>query len=147
MKIPHILCVAYYKFNRVHHCFIMKINEILNRFFHVYAINVIVITCVTIFLAYFTMFPPFNDMWWCKIYHFKSQNPNGYNDTSRSMGCSGTNLAWFQLWTIVFSKLFQASRIIVDYMNEKSLVEKLLKITRKKEEEHKNIIGQREQEM
>jgi hypothetical protein len=32
-------------------------------------------------------------------------------------------------------------------MNEKSLVEKLLKITRKKEEEHKNIIGQREQEM
>ncbi len=33
MKIPHILCVAYHKFNGVHHCFIMKVKEILNIFF------------------------------------------------------------------------------------------------------------------
>jgi len=55
MKIPHILCVAYHKLNGMHHYFIMKMKEILNMFFHVYALNVIVITCVTTFLAYFTM--------------------------------------------------------------------------------------------
>jgi hypothetical protein len=55
MKIPHILHVAYYKLNGVHHCFIMKVLKNLNRFFHVYAINVNVTTCVTTFLAYFTM--------------------------------------------------------------------------------------------
>jgi heme/copper-type cytochrome/quinol oxidase subunit 1 len=58
MKIPRILCVAYYKLNGVHHCFMMKVKEVLNRFFHVYAINVIVTTCVTIFLAYFIMLSP-----------------------------------------------------------------------------------------
>ncbi len=58
MKILQILCVAYYELNGVHHCFIMKVKEVLNRFFHVYAINVIVITCVTTFLAYFTMLSP-----------------------------------------------------------------------------------------
>jgi len=58
MKIPHISCVAYYKLNGVHHCFIMKFKEVLNRFFHVYTINVIVIACVTTFLAYFTMLSP-----------------------------------------------------------------------------------------
>jgi hypothetical protein len=36
----------------------MKVKEVLNRFFHVYAINVIVIACVTTFLAYFTMLSP-----------------------------------------------------------------------------------------
>ncbi len=58
MKILQILCVAYYELNGVHHCFIMKVKEVLNRFFHVYAINVIVIACVTTFLAYFTMLSP-----------------------------------------------------------------------------------------
>jgi len=58
MKIPHILYVAYYKLNGVHHCFIMKVLKVLDRFFHVYAINVIVTTCWTIFLAYFTMLSP-----------------------------------------------------------------------------------------
>jgi heme/copper-type cytochrome/quinol oxidase subunit 1 len=58
MKIPHILCVAYYKLNGVHHYFIMRVKEVLNRFFHVYAINVTVTTCVTTFLAYFTMLSP-----------------------------------------------------------------------------------------
>jgi hypothetical protein len=45
MKIPHILCVAYHKLNGVHHCFKVKVKEVLNRFFHIYAINVIVTTC------------------------------------------------------------------------------------------------------
>jgi hypothetical protein len=36
----------------------MKVKEILDRFFHVYAINVTVIACVNTFLAYFTMFSP-----------------------------------------------------------------------------------------
>jgi hypothetical protein len=58
MKISHILCVVYYKFNGVNHCFIMKVKEILNRFFHVYGINVTVTTCVTTFLEYFIMFSP-----------------------------------------------------------------------------------------
>ncbi len=58
MKIPHILCVAYHKLNGVHHCFIMKVKEVLNRFFHVYALNVTMIACVTTFLAYFTMLSP-----------------------------------------------------------------------------------------
>jgi hypothetical protein len=53
MKIPHILCVVYYKFNGVHHCFLMKVKEVLNRVFHVYAINVIEIACVTIFFGIF----------------------------------------------------------------------------------------------
>jgi hypothetical protein len=60
MKIPCILFVAYYKFNGMHHCFIMKVKEILNRFFHVYAVNVTVVACVTIFLAYFIMLSPLN---------------------------------------------------------------------------------------
>jgi hypothetical protein len=58
LKIPHILCVAYYKLNGVDHCFLIKVKEVLNRFFHVYAINVIEIACVTLFLAYFTMLSP-----------------------------------------------------------------------------------------
>jgi hypothetical protein len=58
MKISHILYVAYYKLNGVHHCFIMKVKEVLNRFFHVYVINVIVTSHVIIFLAYFTMLSP-----------------------------------------------------------------------------------------
>jgi hypothetical protein len=55
MKIPHILCVIYHKLNGMHHCFIMQVKEVLNRFLNVYAINMNVITCVTTFLAYFTM--------------------------------------------------------------------------------------------
>jgi hypothetical protein len=58
MKILHILFVTYYKLNGVHHCFIMKFKEVLNIFFHVYPINVIVTTCVNNFLAYFTMLSP-----------------------------------------------------------------------------------------
>jgi hypothetical protein len=49
IKIPRTLCVTNYKLNGVHHCFIMKIKEVLNRFFHVYAINVIMITWSIIF--------------------------------------------------------------------------------------------------
>ncbi len=52
MKILHILCVAYHKLNGVHHCFIMKVKEALNRNFHVYALYVTVIACVISFLAY-----------------------------------------------------------------------------------------------
>jgi hypothetical protein len=40
----------------------MKVLKVLNRFFHVYAINMIVTTCVTNFLAYFTMLSP---IWMC----------------------------------------------------------------------------------
>ncbi len=58
MKILHVLYVAYHKLNGVH-CFIMKIKEVLNRFFHVYVVNVTMTTCVTTFLAYFTMLSPF----------------------------------------------------------------------------------------
>jgi heme/copper-type cytochrome/quinol oxidase subunit 1 len=58
MKIPRILCVAYYKLNGVHHCFIMKVKEVLNMFFHVYAINVDVISCMTIFLVILQFFHP-----------------------------------------------------------------------------------------
>ncbi len=57
MKIPHILCVAYHKFNEVHHYFIMKVKEILNNFFHVYAINMTMIACVTTFWAYAMLSP------------------------------------------------------------------------------------------
>ncbi len=39
----------------MHHCFIMKVFKVFNRFFHVCAINVIVIPYVTTFLAYFIM--------------------------------------------------------------------------------------------
>ncbi len=35
----------------------------------------------------------FNDRWQCKIYHFKSQNLNMYNDTSRGVKGSGAELA------------------------------------------------------
>jgi hypothetical protein len=56
MKVFHILCVTYYKLNGVHHCFIMKVKEVLNKFIHVYAINVIVIACVTTFLTYYHAF-------------------------------------------------------------------------------------------
>jgi hypothetical protein len=38
----------------------MKVKEVLDRFFHVYAMNVIV-TCVITFLAYFTMLSPHVD--------------------------------------------------------------------------------------
>ncbi len=51
--------VSYHKLNGVHHCFIMNIKEVLNRFFHIYTINVIVITCEPIFghtLHAFTLF-------------------------------------------------------------------------------------------
>jgi chromosome condensin MukBEF MukE localization factor len=61
MKILHILCVAYYKLNGVHHCFIMKFKEVLNRFFHVYAINVIVIACVIFFGILYHVFTPFDN--------------------------------------------------------------------------------------
>jgi hypothetical protein len=36
----------------------MKVKEVLNRFFHVYALNVIVIACVATFLPYFTTLSP-----------------------------------------------------------------------------------------
>jgi hypothetical protein len=36
----------------------MKLKEVLNKFYHVYAINVTMTTCVTTFLAYFTMLSP-----------------------------------------------------------------------------------------
>jgi hypothetical protein len=36
----------------------MKVKEVLNRFFHVYALNVTLIACVTTFLPYFTMLSP-----------------------------------------------------------------------------------------
>ncbi len=58
MKIPHILCVAYHGLNGMCHYFIMKALKVLNRFFHIYAINVTVTTCAIIFLAYFTMLSP-----------------------------------------------------------------------------------------
>jgi hypothetical protein len=58
MKIPHILYVVYCKFNGINHYFIMKVKEVLNNFFHVYGINVIVTTCVTTFLAYYHAFTP-----------------------------------------------------------------------------------------
>jgi hypothetical protein len=62
MKIPRILCVAHYKLNGVQHWFITKVKEVLDRFYHVYAIIVNVTTFVTIFLAYFTVLSPiFND--------------------------------------------------------------------------------------
>jgi hypothetical protein len=50
---------SYHKLNGEHHCFIMNVKEVLNRFFHVYVINVIVITCEPIFghtLYAFTLF-------------------------------------------------------------------------------------------
>jgi hypothetical protein len=43
-KFPHTLCLAYHKLNGVHHCFIIKVLKVLNRFFHDYAINVILTT-------------------------------------------------------------------------------------------------------
>jgi hypothetical protein len=49
IKNLHTLYVSYHKLNGVYHCFIMNVKEVLNRFFHVYAINVIVITCEPIF--------------------------------------------------------------------------------------------------
>jgi hypothetical protein len=36
----------------------MKVKEVLNSSFHVYAINMTMIACVTTFLAYFTMLSP-----------------------------------------------------------------------------------------
>ncbi len=36
----------------------MKVKEVLNSFFHVYAVNMIMTACVTTFLAHFTMFSP-----------------------------------------------------------------------------------------
>jgi hypothetical protein len=36
----------------------MKVKEVLNRFFHVYVINVTLTSCVIIFWAYFTMLSP-----------------------------------------------------------------------------------------
>jgi hypothetical protein len=48
-KIPQTLCVANHKFNGEHQRFIMKVKEVLNKFFHVYAINVIVNTCMRYF--------------------------------------------------------------------------------------------------
>ncbi len=78
MKIPHILCVAYYKFNGVHHCFIMKIKEVLNRFFHVYAINVIVITRVTFF---WHTLPCFHPSMTCGGARFTISNPKTQTGT------------------------------------------------------------------
>jgi hypothetical protein len=42
-KILLTLCVTNHKLNGEHHYFIMKVKENLNRFFHVYAINVTVV--------------------------------------------------------------------------------------------------------
>ncbi len=58
MKFFHILCVAYYKFNGVHHYFIMNVKEVLNRFSHVYVINVTMTTCVTTFWHTLSCFHP-----------------------------------------------------------------------------------------
>ncbi len=54
----HILCLAYHKLNGVHHCFIMKVKEVLNRLFHVYVLNVTMTACVTTFLPYFIVLSP-----------------------------------------------------------------------------------------
>jgi hypothetical protein len=63
IKILDTLCVTYHKFNGVHLCFIMKVKEVLNKVFHVYTINVIVIRCGTTFLTYFTMLSPKKDFY------------------------------------------------------------------------------------
>jgi len=46
----------------MHHSLIMKVKEVLDRFFHVYAMNVIVTTRAITFLAYFTMLSPCVDL-------------------------------------------------------------------------------------
>jgi hypothetical protein len=61
IKILHILCVAYHKLNEMHHYIIMKIKEVLNRFFHVYAINVTMVTlCDYFFDIFYHVFTPSN---------------------------------------------------------------------------------------
>jgi hypothetical protein len=40
-----------HKLNGVHQCFIMKVKEVLNRSFHVYAINVTMITYMGFFFG------------------------------------------------------------------------------------------------
>ncbi len=62
IKILHILCVAYHKFNGMHHSFIMKVKEVLDRFFHVYVMKMTMNTCVITFLAYFTFLSPHVDL-------------------------------------------------------------------------------------
>jgi len=58
IKILDTLCVTYHKLNGVHHCFIMKVKEFLNRFFHVYDINVIVTTWDYFFGIFYHAFTP-----------------------------------------------------------------------------------------
>jgi hypothetical protein len=40
----------------------MKVKQVLDRFFHVYAMNVTMTTCVITSLAYFTMLSPHVDL-------------------------------------------------------------------------------------
>jgi len=51
IRILQTLCVVNHKLNRMHHCFNMKVKKVLNRFFNVYAINVIVSTCMGYFFG------------------------------------------------------------------------------------------------
>ncbi len=52
------LCITNYKLNGMHQCFIMKVKSVFNRFFHVDAINVTMITYMGFFWHTLLCFHP-----------------------------------------------------------------------------------------